>query len=367
LSWLRDGGSVDALATQFARLATEDFHGYSPLYESLTRAMADDAELLTQLLELPDPTRLPINLFAAVHYLVRRTPGPLADIYAGAPGDAWPLFRDLVVTRHDEIAELLTAHTIQTNEVGRCSALVPAAGVAARRFDGRELALVEIGSSAGLNLQFDRYAVQYDDGRRAGPPTSMVTLSCAVVGPLPPPLPASGILRIATREGIDLAPVDVRDTEACAWLEACLWPDVPRRLERFEAAVAIARRDPPVLHRGDAVDLLDPVLDAIPDDHVPFVFSTWALAYLDRDGRAEVHRVLAERARRRDLVLVTAEYPHVTPWVPDAPRPPTPEGKGATQLSMTVWDGGIEQARAVAWMQAHGQWIDWLDESGAGA
>lgn len=365
MSWLREGGSVDALATQFARLADEDFREYSPLYESLTRAMADDVELLTGLLRLPDPIRLPINLFAAVHYLVRRDPGPLTEIYGGAPGDAWPLFRELVVTRHDEIAELLTTHKIQTNEVGRCSALLPAAGATSGRFGGRELALVEIGASAGLNLQFDRYTVQYDDGRRAGPDQSTVRLSCAVVGPTTPPLPVDGDVRIASREGIDLAPVDVRDTEACAWLAACLWPDVPGRLERFEAALAIARCDPPVLHRGDAVDRLGPVVDAVPEDRVPFVFSTWALAYLDRDARTAVHRLLGERGRRRDLVLVTAEYPHVTPWVPEAPRPPTPQGKGATQLSMTTWSGGIEQARAVAWMQAHGQWLDWLDDAEA--
>jgi len=166
-----------------------------------------------------------------------------------------------------------------------------------------------------------------------------------------------------SRQGIDLAPVDICDDDACAWLEACIWPDVPGRLERFRAAATIARRDPPRLHRGDALDLVGGVVDALPEDALAVVVSTWALAYLDPVGRSRVHELLAGCGRRRDLALVTAEWPHVTPWLPEPPRPPAEPDKGATLVAMTTWHDGREAVRPLAWMHAHGQWIDWFAPS----
>ena len=46
---------------------------------------------------------------------------------------------------------------------------------------------------------------------------------------------------IATRLGLDAAPVDVHDAESVRWLRACLWPHDLERARRFEQAVAIAR------------------------------------------------------------------------------------------------------------------------------
>jgi hypothetical protein len=354
--------SAARLAAQCVHLADKECKGYSPLYERLARQLAEDHELIERLRRVPEPNRVPVNLFAAVNWLVRRDPGSeLARIYAGAAGDPWPPFRELVDSRFDEVVELLATRSIQTNEVGRCSALVPAFAAVVDAYPGRPLGLVEIGPSAGLNLFFDRYVVAYDDGRTFGDSKADVRLSCQLVGPGSPPLPEPGELVVASREGIDLSPVDVRDDESCAWLEACIWPDVPGRLERFQAAVRLARDDPPTLHRGNALDLLGPVVDRLPADRLPVVVTTWALAYLDRDGRRRIHDALADRGATRDLVLVTAEFPHTTPWIPSPPRPPTDQEKGATLLSMTTWTGGVEQRRPLAWMHAHGLWLDWFE------
>ena len=39
------------------------------------------------------------------------------------------------------------------------------------------------------------------------------------------------------RVGLDLDPVDLTDAREARWLKACLWPDIPRRIERFTSAV----------------------------------------------------------------------------------------------------------------------------------
>jgi hypothetical protein len=357
-----DSITAERIAVQCLYLADKDCKGYSPLYERLTRALAADDELLERLRVLPDAKRVPLNLLAATHWLIRREPGSdLAAIYNGAGGDPWPGFRTLVVDRFDEIVELTGTHSIQTNEVGRSATLLPAFGAVIDAVGDRPLALIEIGPSAGLNLLFDRYAVTYSDGRRSGPIDSPVQLQCEVVGSTTPPLPTSAHIGVARREGIDLSPVDVRDNEAVAWLAACIWPDVPGRRERFEAAVALARSDPPRLHRGDALDLLGGVVDRVPAHAVPVVFSTWALAYFDQTGRQRVHEILDQRGGNRDLAFVTAEHARVTPWVPAAPRPPMDADKGASLVGMTTWRNGAQRVEPLAWTHPHGQWIDWFE------
>jgi hypothetical protein len=353
--------TAERVAMQCLYLAEQDCKGYSPLYERLTRALAGDDELLERLRFLPDGKRVPLNLLAATHWLVRREPDTeLAAIYRGDRGDPWPAFRALVIDRFDEIAELLTTHSIQTNEVGRSATLLTAFGAVVDAVGDRPLALVEIGPSAGLNLLFDRYCVTYSDGRRAGSVASPVQLHCEVLGPDAPPLPVSSGIDIISREGIDLEPVDVNDDEAIAWLAACIWPDVPGRLERFRAAVSLARSDPPRLHRGNALDRLGGIVDEVPRHAVPVVFSTWALAYFDKEDRQRVYDLLAERGADRDVAFVTAEHERVTPWVPPAPRPPTDEEKGASLVALTTWTGGALRAAPLAWTHPHGRWIDWF-------
>jgi hypothetical protein len=356
--------TVDELAKRCVMLADRECKGYSPIYERLSRQLALDHGLLARLAEAPQADRLPVSLFAAVNLLVRQADNShLAAIYRGGPGDPWPPFRDLVEARFDDVVAVLETHTIQTNEVGRAAALVPSIGRVISQFPDRPLALVEVGPSAGLNLLFDHYSVLYDDGRRFGTPADPVQLTCALVGPTPPPLPERSDLAIEGREGIDLAPIDVRDAEACEWLEACIWPDVPGRLERLQAALAHARSDPPTLHTGNALDLLSQVVEAVPARCLPMVFTTWAMAYLDDPGRRQVHELLAEIGQRRDLALLTAEWPHVTPWVPTAPRAPSLHGHGATLVALTWWRDGEQHIDPIAWMHSHGQWLEWFGES----
>ena len=55
---------------------------------------------------------------------------------------------------------LIATRVTQTNEIGRCTALLPAFATVGRHW-ARPLALVDLGASAGLNLLFDRYAYAY--------------------------------------------------------------------------------------------------------------------------------------------------------------------------------------------------------------
>jgi hypothetical protein len=367
---------IDALAARFAQLAADDFAGYCPIYERIALEIADDEASLSLLFEVAPVGRTPILALAAVHDLVLRDPSsPLAAVYAGrSDADAWPLFRQLLHDDRSAVVERMRARSIQTNEVGRAAALAPAfswvrAGALAAG-DDRPLALVEVGPSAGLNLLLDQFAIAYERTgatvATVGDEGSPVRLRCELRGPSTPPLPGE-MPPIASRTGLDLAPVDVLDDDACRWLAACVWPGVPDRPERLAAAIALARRDPPTLVAGDAVTDLVPLLDDLGDDVLPVVFSTWALTYLGRDGRASMLRALDAFGAERDLVMVTAEDPRMTPWVPGLPAAVATEGDAdgdgtATVLGARTWRAGTTADAVLAVSHPHMRWMAWADE-----
>src|SRR5438309_7921094 len=190
------------LSAAYRRFAADEARGRSPLYEELARGVAADSEILDFLLALPRPKRQPNLLFAAARSLL------------GTP-DGWNRFRRGVMQRKDALHALMLMRSTQTNEPGRCAALLP---VLARL--PQPLALLEVGASAGLCLLPDRYGYDYGAHRIAPPSAAAPTFVCEVRGPAPMP---ARIPRIVWRAGLDLNPLDLRSEDDIAWLETLVW------------------------------------------------------------------------------------------------------------------------------------------------
>ena len=116
------------------------------------------------------------------------------------------------------------------------------------------------GCSAGLNLFVDAYGYDYGH-RRARAPRALAGAALRAAGRRSRP---SSCPAIASRIGLDLSPIDVRDDDAVAWLLACLWPDDLERFDRLTAAIAPrrSRRDELTIVRGDMVDDLADAADS---------------------------------------------------------------------------------------------------------
>jgi hypothetical protein len=261
---------LDRIATGYRAFADEAA-GEAPLYSALASAVAEDREILHYLAGLPRGRRGPTLLFAALRFL------------GGVPADGATL-RDRVGSEAGRLRDTMVTRTTQTNEPARCAGLLPVlAGI-----DG-PLALIEVGTSAGLCLYPDRYSYEYD-GRPVGP-RRQVHLQCVTSGefPLPDRLP-----QIAARIGIDLNPLDVTDPDDRAWLRALVWPGPveAERLHRLDAAATVAVHEPPTMLAGDLVERLPDALALVPDGAIPVVLHTAVLPYVDSDHRtAFVERV----------------------------------------------------------------------------
>ncbi len=325
---MTDDAELERIAEGF-RAFTCDAAEESPHYSALSASVAEDGEVLRLLAGLPPDKRHPPLFFATLRFL------------GGVPEDGADLHRR-VTDEGDRVRATVLARSTQTNEPARCTALLPALAMI-----GGPLALVEVGTSAGLCLYPDRYSYEYDGrpvGTRSADAGHEVHLRCTTSGPVPvpPELP-----QVVARIGVDLNPLDVTDADDRAWLRALVWPG-PReaeRLQRLDAAAAVAGQEPPTLLDGDLVERLPDALALVPDGATPVVMHTALLPYVGADRRAE----FVERVRGLPCRWVAQEGAGMLPGTGEQ----YPGGWGP--YFVLSLDG-----RPLAHTAPHGGRIDWL-------
>jgi hypothetical protein len=321
----------------------------SPLYHRLALAIAEDAELLA-LAALAQPGQPPPNmLLGAAHDLLLRGVGhPLAAYYPTLGGRRRPddgaltAFRDLCRAHRGAVETLLATRRTQTNETRRCAYLLPAFAEVARMAGGLPLALIEIGPSAGLNLNWDRYGYDYGDGRIYGDPSSPVRVKTELRGPRRPPIPAQ-MPPVAWRLGVELSPVELDDPAAVRWLEALIWPEHVGRVEQLRAALAVARRHPPAVVAGDALVLLPELMRQAPAEAALCVYHTHVTYQFSEEGRARLDELLAEAGVARPLFRLSCEG-----FGTEHPR-----------LTLTSYEAAGARERLLAVTPGHANWIEW--------
>jgi len=285
------------------------------------------------------------RVLGAVQRLVLEGRAPaLARFHPFAGGvPAWPEAGDAFVATVAEHLDALRPELrgqVQTNEVRRCAGLL-GGFLAVARATGLPLRLLEIGSSAGLNLYWDRY--RYALGpHRWGAPGAPVSIGCAWQGP-PPDLGAPA--RVASRRGCDLHPLDPTDPAQLRRLESFLWADQHDRRDLLRAAAAALPERPPV-ERLAARDFLARELAAPRAGVATLLFQSTMWWYLAPDEREAVAATLesagARAGARAPLAWLRSEPPH-----PDF-----------MEVRLRLWPGGED--RLLARAHPHGRWVEWL-------
>jgi hypothetical protein len=186
----------------------------SPLTADLLEGTVDDlstggavAELLAPLADDPPDSAPSLRFAGALHRLVLERRAPALAVHypsvGGTPGDVWPAARRTVEGHLAALHELVR-RPVQTNEVGRSSALLGGL-LHVVAHTGLPVRLLEVGASGGLNLHVDRYRHDVTPGVLLGDPASPVVLDAPWQGAPPPyDLP----LQIAERLGCDPEPLD---------------------------------------------------------------------------------------------------------------------------------------------------------------
>lgn len=325
----------------------------SPFTAELLSRLRDDlahggrtAELLGSWPGDPVADALPLRLAGALHALVLSGAAPdLAACYppfhSGSRDRLWPALKK-VLTHHDEMIRLFLTSPPQTNEVGRSGVLL-GGFLTVAALTGLPLRVIEIGASAGLNLIFDKY--RYRLGSASwGDPGSPVILAPDWTGG-PPPL--STPLRVSERVACDRAPLDLADPAQRLRLRAYVWADQTERLQRLDAAMALARREEVTVVRADAALWVPEQLAVPAEGRATVLYHSIMWTYVPAPDQAGITAAATAAGRR-----ATDEAPLA--WLRFEPSGAT----AGPELSLTTWPG--KQHRRLAVATAHGHRVTWL-------
>jgi hypothetical protein len=259
---------------------------------------------------------------ASYYPSVTEDPRPVSEI--GGP------FTEFVLGNEETIVEIGSTRRTQTNECRRCAALLPAIWEGALdRFH-----LVEVGTSAGLNLALDRY--RYRWGSLEWGPESPVNIRSELRGREPKPRD----IEVLSRTGLDLNPVDANDPDERLWLEALIWPEHHERRARLSAALEMVRGIPMEFVRGDALETLGPTLESIPGIEPVVVMSAFIGLQISPGQHEMLAEIVASFRERREMLHVSAEA----------------RVRGENSAHINVDDGG--RVREIGRLQSHGEWVE---------
>jgi hypothetical protein len=345
-----------SIPDQLRRQATWCKRLGSPLYTHLLSCCAADSEAGGPLHDLLRPHEhddeasvLPLRLMGAVHLLALRGQAPeLAKFYPSTGGiadldGAWEAFRSTVRKNAAEIRKLIK-HPVQTNEVGRSGSLLGGFGLIAER-TGLPLRLLEIGTSAGLNLRWDHYRYEWSGGAW-GDPASRVCIK-DVFRSGTPSIPSR--IAVTERAGCDTMPVNVSDESGRLTLLSYTWADQLDRIHRLKAAIKIARSVPCEIERKHAADWLEVRLRKPSEGSTTVVFQSAFWQYV------------AERERHRIIRLIEGAGRRASPMAPVAWLR-LEATKIKFQLRLRIYPGFKE--RIIATSRAHTPSVRWLLRAG---
>ena len=295
----------DLLRKSFQTFAQAEAATSSPLYEFLSDKVADDEELLEIIHYIPNTQPKPNLFFAAVHYLLMHVEHPLRHYYPSLTNsplpvyESYPLFKSFVLNHQEQLKQLFQQKLVQTNEVRRSAYLYPLIA-SIYGHEQKPLALIEIGSSAGLLLALDHYNYRYNNDlfiNLHGHPFTVQSVNSG--NPLPTSI--TNKPEIKERIGIDLNVVDLQNPDEYRWMQALIWPEHKERRQQFTEAKAINDTVEKVMMEGDAIQLLPKATQQINTNHQVVIFHTHVANQLPKEVKESLITVLKDESKLRPL------------------------------------------------------------------
>lgn len=328
----------------------------SPMYSALFAELLEDYEmggrtyaLLAGRSDKPIHDAIPLRLAGAIHRVVLRGDDKrLARHYpsvGGKPGEDFPSDFIAFMRDHLDEIELGLNSQVQTNEVGR-SVVHLTLSHWVNFFGVQELDWLEVGASAGLNLNFDRYYGCFKQLRMGDPHSTLRFMGDWFANE--PQVPRIGA-RIVQRKGVDPFPIDVSNRDEEIRLLSFVWPDQKDRLQRLRSAIEIAKQHKPVVDPESADTWLERQLSR-ERDRATMVFHSITWQYLGESVQKKMVSILNNAGAH-----ATREKPLI--WARMEPAGPVAD------VRATVWTGGVAPLQfRLCEVGYHGQNMTWIGE-----
>lgn len=331
----------------------------SPFTERLVARAADDIEAGGIVATLTDgwpghprADAVSLRLAGALHAaaLTGRDQA-LAAEYPEARADwsmdrVWPLARDFLMREEAWVRDFMKSPP-QTNETARATGLACAFLWLAER-SPQPFHMLELGASAGLNLNWDRFAFAHPAWGRIG-----------VAGPMIPTVvagkpPGWRELDIASRAACDQNPLNPDSADDRLRLRAYVWADQPARMERLNAALDLARQTRLKPEKADAAEWARRKLSGELPVGTSVVYHSVFFQYPPLTVRQAIREAIEEAGTRtsgdRRLAWVRFEPESILG---------TERGSAHYVLNVVTWESGRWSEVTLAEVDPHGRSMTW--------
>ncbi|MBU9722753.1 MULTISPECIES: DUF2332 domain-containing protein [Bacillaceae] len=333
------------LSTRFKNFAMKECKGSSDLYEFLSLKISEDTDIIELCKEARPGQPISNLLFGAVHFLLlkgidhqlKEYYPSLTEVPRQFDGEIFTHFKEFCTEFREEIITLLKTRLVQTNEVRRCAYLFPIFSFIHNKAK-KPLSLIEIGTSAGLQLNWDKYSYSYGTDEHYGNKNSTVHITSQIIGgtdlsfyPTIPP--------VASRVGIDLHVSDLTNDEDYLWLKSLIWPEHRDRRVLFEKAASCFMKNQVELVEGDGVALLEKIVDTLPKDTAICIFHTHVANQMPDVTKVDLLSKVKKVGSKRDVFHL---YNNI--W--------------DSKLHLDYYLDGVEYHQTIGDTDGHGRWFD---------
>ncbi|MDR6555069.1 DUF2332 domain-containing protein [Paenibacillus qinlingensis] len=336
---------IKLLSDRFRIFAERECKNSSRLYEHLAGNIANDLELLQLAAHSKPGQPVPNLLLGAVHYLLLSgVEHELASYYASVVDNpkvstgAIDSFKDFCKQNEKEIIQLVANKLVQTNEVRRCAYLYPSF-CHIYEMSKKPLTLLEIGTGAGLQLMWDKYAYSYKSNHKYGSLQSTLEISAEIKGDKFPFL-LEHSPPVIRRIGLDLHVNNLNDSEDYLWLKALIWPEHKERNLYFETAAHCLKNEPIELIEGDGVAMLQEIIPTVSLHSSICIFHTHVANQIPVADKRKLIEQIQALGKKRDVFHL---YNNM--WDSD--------------LHLDSYINGIEYKEKLAETDGHGRWFTW--------
>lgn len=290
-------------------------------------------------------TRPGLNLAAALHFLALQGEPTLSKHYPSVGGDgdanaAWGAARSILAKNPGRIESLFQG-TVQTNDPARSMPILGAFLEIAAHYD-MPIRMFEVGASAGLNLQFDRYRYEEADWSWGDIGSPLVLSNCTRRG-RPKYLHAN--LKVVERRGCDLSPINLSSPTGRLRLLSFVWADQKDRMTRARCAINVAANLPVRIDAEDFSTWLPREVEPRRES-VTVILHTVFEEHLSASARSTLRHEISAIAKR---ATASAPLAHVR----------MEQGRGVYTTDFVTLGDGSKLKTAVCASDGHAQGIVW--------
>jgi len=299
---------TEYIKERFLSFAETECKGNSNLYYILSFQIADDAELLNIALNTRQGQPIPNIFFAAIHYLLlKNQDNELAKYYPSiqkyfVTEIPFDIFKSFCLTNKNEIIKIISTRIVQTNVITRCSYLMPIFSKLIKE-ESKSTTIIDIGTSAGLTLNFDKYQYWYNDEKVYGQ-SDVIVKSKIVDSEVPTIFDISYPL---TKIGIDQNLIDTPDKDEIMWLKALVWTDQIERFIAIDEALKLDELKIIKFIQAETVSDFEKVILKTDKTQNLIIYATHVLYQFTQNQKDEFYSMLERVGQIRDFYFLSVE------------------------------------------------------------